>query len=87
MQGYIADKETKSEQIEALIYVADDVFQRLGIKREESPFDRRVYDVVTKIVTEVNKTEQPYARISKITLLEKPLEMTTTQKVKRVYKK
>ncbi len=87
VQGYIADKETKSEQIEALIYVADDLFQRLGIKREESPFDRRVYDVVTKIVTEVNKTEQPYARISKITLLEKPLEMTTTQKVKRVYKK
>ena len=87
VQGYIADKETKSEQIEALIYVSDELFQRLGIKREESPFDRRVYDVVTKIVTEVNKTEQPYARISKITLLEKPLEMTTTQKVKRVYKK
>ena len=33
----------------------------------------------------INRTLQPYARISKVTLLDQPLEMTTTKKVKRTY--
>ena len=38
-------------------------------------------------VSKVNKTLQPYARITRVTILENPLEMTTTKKIKRNYKK
>ena len=87
VQGYIADKAHKSEEIEALIYPSDDIFKRMGANREENEKADFVYAQVKQIVDTVNKTLQPYARISKITLLEKPLEMTTTQKVKRNYNK
>lgn len=83
VRGYIADKETKSEQIEALVYASDDLFARLNINREASPLDESVKSEIEKIISKVNKELQPYARISKITMLEHPLEMTTTQKVKR----
>lgn len=87
VQGYVEDKETKSEEIEALIYVSDDVYKRLNILREGNTQSDLVKNVISEHVGKVNKNLQPYARIKKITLLEKPLEMTTTQKVKRVYKK
>lgn len=83
VRGYIADKATKSEQIEALVYASDDLFARLSINREASPLDESVKSEIEKIISKVNKELQPYARISKITMLEQPLEMTTTQKVKR----
>lgn len=83
VRGYIADKATKSEQIEALVYASDDLFSKLNINRESSPLDESVKSEVEKIISKVNKELQPYARISKITMLEHPLEMTTTQKVKR----
>ena len=87
VQGYIADAATKSEQIEALIYAGEDVFKRLGIERAGNETSDKVLAEIKPTVDAVNKTLQPYARISKITLLAKPLEMTTTQKVKRQYKK
>lgn len=83
VRGYIADKATKSEQIEALVYASDDLFARLNINREASPLDESAKSEIEKIISKVNKELQPYARISKITMLEQPLEMTTTQKVKR----
>ncbi len=85
VRGYIADAATKSEQIEALIYAGEDVFKRLGIERAGNETAESVFAQIKPTVDAVNKTLQPYARISKITLLEKPLEMTTTQKVKRTY--
>ncbi len=85
VRGYIADTATKSEQIEALIYASEDVFKRLGIERAGNETTDVVFAQIKPTVDAVNKTLQPYARISKITLLEKPLEMTTTQKVKRTY--
>lgn len=87
VQGYVEDKESKAEEIEALIYVADEVYKRLGLERNGNEQNEKVMAVIREHVDRVNKTEQPYARIKKITLLDQPLEMTTTQKVKRVYKK
>ena len=87
VQGYIADAATKSEQIEALIYASEDVFKRLDIPRAGNETSQAVLAHIKPSVDAVNKTLQPYARISKITLLEKPLAMTTTQKVKRTYNK
>lgn len=87
VRGYLADAATKSEQIEALIYASEDVFKRLGIERAGNETADAIFAQIKPTVDAVNKTLQPYARISKITLLEKPLEMTTTQKVKRTYTK
>ena len=86
VQGYIANEAKKSEELEALIYPADDLFKRLGVERDGADATG-VYNEIKKDVEEVNKTLLPYQRITKITILEKPLEMTTTLKVKRNYKK
>lgn len=83
VRGYVANEETKSEEIEALIYPSDDLLIRLGVDRANADKDKRVYDEIKLIVDKINKGLQPYARISKITILDKALEMTTTRKIKR----
>lgn len=83
VRGYIANETTKSEQIEALIYPSDDLIKRLGVSRDDVMGNFKVCDEMKIIVDKVNRTLQPYARISKITILNKPLEMTTTRKIKR----
>ena len=85
--GYVEDKESKAEKIEALVYPSDDLFAKLNLKREEDPEPDEVKNAVNEIVAKINRTLQPYARISKVTILDKALEMTTTQKVKRTYNK
>lgn len=85
VQGYIMNAETKSEGIEALIYPSDSLYQRLGVVRAIPETDRNVRGEIQLIVDKINRTLQPYARISKVTLLDQPLEMTTTKKVKRTY--
>ena len=87
VSGYVEDKESKAEKIEALVYPSDDLFAKLNLKREEDPEPDEVKNAVNEIVAKINRTLQPYARISKVTILDKVLEMTTTQKVKRTYNK
>ena len=87
VQGYVKEKNSKAEEIEALIYVSDELYKSLGIAREENFQNELVKAKIGEDVAKVNKTLRPYERISKITILEKPLEMTTTQKVKRNYGK
>lgn len=87
IQGYVENADTKSEAIEALIYPSDMLFTRLGIKRGDRGVEEKVRGVLSEIISRVNKNQPPYAKISKITILEKPLEMTTTKKVKRSYTK
>lgn len=83
VRSYIMDAEHKSEGIESLIYPSDDMLARLGVERKDSVTSDAVFAELKAIVDKVNKTLQPYARISKITVLQEPLEMTTTKKVKR----
>ena len=87
VQGYIMDEATKSEGIEALIYPSDDLLNRLQVQRGDVDGSAVVRETIEGIVAEVNKKLQPYARISRITLLKEALEMTTTKKVKRTYNK
>lgn len=86
VQGYIDNEETKSEAIEALIYPSDALYERLGLTRD-SVAQEEVLKAIQMDVNKVNKTLQPYSIITKITILDEPLAMTTTQKVKRNYKK
>ncbi|MCH5290848.1 MAG: AMP-binding protein [Treponema sp.] len=85
VQGYIADKALRSEELQALIYPSDDMLASVKVSREEAPSNLAVAERLSAIVGKVNKQLLPYQRISKITVLEKPLEMTTTKKVKRTY--
>ncbi|MBQ8385801.1 MAG: AMP-binding protein [Spirochaetaceae bacterium] len=87
VQGYIMDEATKSEGIEALIYPSDELFNRLKLLRGDLESADLVKETVEGLVAEVNRRLQPYSRISRTTILEEPLEMTTTKKVKRTYSK
>ncbi len=88
VQGYIMNRETKSEGIEALIYPSDALYQRLGKPRSaNADTQTAVRAEIQYIVDKLNRTFQPYARISRITILDAPLEMTTTKKVKRAQAK
>lgn len=87
VQGYTEKDDPTSEAIEALIYPADGVYDKLGIKRSDSFASDDVKDVIQNDVDAVNHTLQPYARISKVTILEQPMATTTTLKVKRNYSK
>lgn len=83
VRGYIINEKTKAEGIEALIYPADNLFTKLKVKRTDNDAKDKIFAEVKLIVDKVNKTLQPYARISKITILDELLEMTTTRKIKR----
>lgn len=82
-------QETKTSEIEieALIYPADDLYKRFNVDRSADPENPNVVKEVQKIVNKVNSTLPSYAHISKITILKEALEMTTSLKVKRNYKK
>lgn len=84
VQGY---ETANGEEIEALIYPADSVFEVLGKKRETDWNSAEVAKMIKDDVDAVNKTLQTYARITRTTILEVPLAQTTTMKVKRNYKK
>lgn len=87
IQGYVENADTKSEAIEALIYPSDTLFARFNINRGDKAASEKVRSVLSEIISRVNKNQPPYAKITKITVLEEPLEMTTTKKVKRSYVK
>ena len=87
VQGYYKDGDTSSEEIEALIYPSDDMYNRLNVDRTADPENEKVVKEVNEIVAKVNKTFQSYSHITKVTILKEALEMTTTLKVKRNYKK
>jgi long-chain acyl-CoA synthetase len=87
VQGYVMDAATKSEGIEALVYPTDELLKKLDVMRGDTTEDDSVQLAISDIVDTVNKTLQPYQRISKVTILAEPLEMTTTRKVKRIYTK
>ncbi len=83
VRGYVLDEKMKTEGIEVLIYPNEDslkkVFEKSG--DEKNPENtRRLFE---KIVDRVNREVLPYKRISRITILDEPMEMTTTKKIKR----
>lgn len=83
VRGYYDENDKTSELIEALIYPSDALYQKLGCERNNEFVQDEVMEVIKKDVAKVNKTFQSYSQITKISLLKEPLEMTTSQKVKR----
>jgi long-chain acyl-CoA synthetase len=76
VRGFVTDKKMKTEGIEALVFPSPDFFKP-GTSREE------IKDRIDKIIAEVNQRLLPYQRITKTTILDAPMEMTTTKKIKR----
>ena len=60
-----------------MIYPSEDYYKEKGFSREEIGKD------IEATVTAVNKTLVGYKKIEKITILDKPMDMTTTKKIKR----
>jgi long-chain acyl-CoA synthetase len=79
IRGYIANEKMKIEEIEALIYPNQE------LKNEEGQAYSRaeIQAMMETIVTEVNQRLLPYQKISRTVILDKPMEMTTTKKIKR----
>jgi len=79
IRAFVLDKKTKTETIEALVYPNPEFKDESGnILSKEQMKDR-----IDKIIHEVNQCLLPYQRIERATILDNPLEMTTTKKIKR----
>lgn len=77
IRGYIAKRSSRSEGIEALIYPSFDYFEQHNIDK------KLVTSEIEKIVTEVNRKLVGYKKISKVTVLDSPMAMTSTKKIQR----
>lgn len=80
VRGFVADPSLKSEEIEALIYPNPEVFAPSG--KPAVPKDQ-VEHRIREIVDTVNRDLLPYQRIKRVFVLDEPMEMTTTKKIKR----
>jgi len=76
VKGFIQDEKMKTEAIEAFIYPAPEE-ESAGSEK------RSVHDRIEEIIKEVNKQLPPYKKISRFKILDEPMEMTTTKKIKR----
>ncbi len=79
IRGYIFNSKKKTESIEALVYPNQEFKNEKG----EFPLMQEVKARINQIITEVNARLQPYEKITKTVILDKPMEMTTTKKIKR----
>jgi long-chain acyl-CoA synthetase len=80
--GYIVDKKTKSEGIRALIYPAQAYADQMAKDHGEGA-KAKIEERMEAIVSEVNRKLQSYKKITRTTVVDEPLEMTSTKKVKR----
>ena len=74
--GYMADEKLKMEGVACLIYPADSA-------RKEFPDAGAMQIHMEQIVETVNKELLPYKRIRRVFIVDEPLEMTSTKKIKR----
>ncbi|MCK5199383.1 MAG: long-chain fatty acid--CoA ligase, partial [Spirochaetales bacterium] len=76
-------EKMKTEAIEALIYPNIESqkknFEKNGLEYTKENIEAEF----NKIIDQVNRELLPYKRISRLRVLEGPMEMTTTRKIKR----
>ena len=76
VMGYVLDAAMKTEGVCALIYPSADCLKSITDKAQ---MQKHMED----IVEEVNKELLPYKRIRKVFVVDEPMEMTSTKKIKR----
>jgi long-chain acyl-CoA synthetase len=77
VRGFMEKKSVLAEGIEALIYPNQDYYKQLGYTPQQ------IKDDILIIVREVNKKLSSYQKVSKTTILAKPMSMTSTKKIQR----
>jgi long-chain acyl-CoA synthetase len=80
VKGYVLDEKMKTEGIEAFVYPNFEAFGKDGTPAEENP---EIESRIDAIIKEVNQGLMPYKRIGRFKVLNEPMEMTTTKKIKR----
>jgi long-chain acyl-CoA synthetase len=81
VRGYVLDKKMKTEGIEGLVYPNPDFFA--ASESGAAPSKEQIKERIEKIIAEVNQRLLPYQRIERLKILDEPMEMTTTKKIKR----
>lgn len=83
VRGYPSEGPLGGEEIEALVYPDKDFFAGSG-GGADGTSGADIAERIRAIVAEVNKEQlQSYQRISRTTILDEPMEMTSTKKIKR----
>jgi long-chain acyl-CoA synthetase len=77
IRGFIPDKKTKVERIEALVYPNQDFW------REKTQDKTVIKARIDEIIAEVNQKLMIYGRIERTSLVDTRMEETTTKKIKR----
>ncbi|MGN0905561.1 MAG: AMP-binding protein, partial [Bullifex sp.] len=77
VRGFQQKKDVPCECIEAVIYPSPDYYKAKGFSPEQIRAD------IEATVKTVNQSLMIYKKIEKITILDKPMDMTTTKKIKR----
>jgi long-chain acyl-CoA synthetase len=80
VRGYMLDKKMKTEGIEALVYPNPEFKWN---ENGSAPDKDAVKAQIDAIIGAVNQRLLPYQKIARTTVLEEPMEMTTTKKIKR----
>ncbi|MDR1867049.1 MAG: AMP-binding protein [Treponema sp.] len=73
VRGFVANKKMKTERIEALVFPNPETCKEQNSAKE----------IINRIISEVNQRLLSYQKIERVTILDKPMEMTTTKKIKR----
>ncbi|NLK14032.1 MAG: AMP-binding protein [Spirochaetales bacterium] len=74
VRGYQEDKDLPSELIEAVIYPSSEYFEgKEGDVQKE----------LDRVIAEVNQQLVAYKKITRLTIIDKPMDMTSTKKIKR----
>ena len=83
VRGYVADRRHKLETIEAIIYPRAEHFSPEEPETWQDFDSEEVRASLQRIIDEVNGKLLPYQRISRFRVLGKPMEMSSTKKIKR----
>lgn len=78
VRGFQQKKDVPCECIEAVIYPSPDYYKEKGISDANE-----IAKDIEATVKQVNTTLMGYKKIEKITIIDKPMDMTTTKKIKR----
>jgi len=79
IRGYIMDPKMKKEGIEALIYPNQELKNEKG-----QPYSaEEIKAIMDKIIFDVNQQLLFYQKINRVVILDKPMEMSSTKKIKR----
>ena len=79
IRGYVVDKKMKIEGIEALVYPNQELVNEEGKHLTQDEVKTKIEETIF----EVNQRLLPYQKINRTVILQKPMEMTTTKKIKR----